>query len=80
MSKEQDVVEIARKKLSELAHDVRHPLATFQSFLHILEMQEYNMNSNDLKELAQEVEASLQKSLENIDLHIKSLMAEWKDH
>jgi len=63
----------AVKVLGDLAHSLRNPFATMQSFLNILEMEEYNFDPEGLKEVSSALQNTVDKSLKLIDEKIIEL-------
>jgi signal transduction histidine kinase len=64
--------------LSELSHGLRNPFATIQSYLNILEMEEYNFSAEELKEVSNILKETVENSLKNIDLKIAEIKEELK--
>ena len=64
---------IILKKLSQLNHDLRSPFATMQSLLNIMEMEDYNISREDLKEMAESLKVSVSNAIQNIDAKVLEL-------
>lgn len=64
------------KLLSELSHSMRNPFATMQSYLNILEMEDYKYEPDALKELSGILSGTVEKSIKVIDEKIAALKAE----
>lgn len=65
--------EEAAKTIARLAHDLRNPFATLQSFLNILEMEEYSFKPEELKELCASLQESVNRALNLIDERVKEI-------
>jgi signal transduction histidine kinase len=61
--------------LSELSHSLRNPFSTIQSYLNILEMEEYRFSPEELKEITMILKETVEKSF----LHIDAKIAELKE-
>lgn len=70
----------AAKVIARLVHDLRNPFATLQSFLNILEMEEYKFSPQELKELCGSLQDSVQRSLKLIDERVQSLNDQVKEN
>jgi signal transduction histidine kinase len=69
----QEWKEEAAKTIARLAHDLRNPFATLQSFLNILEMEEYNFKPEELKELCGSLQDAVTRALNLIDERVKEI-------
>ncbi|MDZ4839209.1 MAG: hypothetical protein SGJ04_04315 [Bacteroidota bacterium] len=56
-----------KSKLSKLNHDCRSPIATVDSFLSILDMSDYEMDQNELRDLCQSLNMTVHSGLALID-------------
>jgi len=63
----------AVKVLGELAHSLRNPFATVQSYLNILEMEDYIFDPEELKEVSFALKETVDKALKMIDEKIVEL-------
>jgi len=63
----------AVKVLGDLAHSLRNPFSTLQSYLNILEMDSYNIDSEELKMLTKSLQDTVDKSMKLIDEKILTL-------
>jgi len=63
----------AVKVLGQLAHSLRNPFATVQSYLNILEMEDYSFDAEELKEVSSALKDTVEKSLKLIDEKISDL-------
>ena len=63
----------AVKVLGGLAHSLRNPFSTLQSYLNILEMEGYNIDSEELKMLTKSLQDTVDKSMKLIDEKILTL-------
>ena len=63
----------AVKVLGDLAHSLRNPFSTLQSYLNILEMEGYNIDSEELKMLTKSLQDTVDKSMKLIDEKILTL-------
>ena len=59
--------------ISQIAHDMRSPFASLQSFLNILEMEEYRFGPAELKEIAEMLKDSSEKALAKVDSGLDEL-------
>jgi len=57
----------AVKILGDLAHSLRNPFSTLQSYINILEMEEYKCDSEELKMLTKSLQETVDKSIKLID-------------
>ena len=55
------------------SHAIRSPLVSIQSFLGVLEMSNYDMEKEEMKEMVEEVKLSSSKLLSIVDKMLKSL-------
>jgi signal transduction histidine kinase len=63
----------AARTIARLAHDLRNPFATLQSFLNILEMEEYTFKPDELKELCGSLQDAVTRALTLIDERVKEI-------
>ncbi len=63
----------AVKVLGDLAHALRNPFSTLQSYINILEMEEYKFDPEGLKELTKSLQETVDKSIKLIDEKIMAL-------
>jgi signal transduction histidine kinase len=59
--------------LRELSHSMRNPFSTIQSYLNILEMEEYTYTPEALKELTNILRETVDRSFKHIDEKILEL-------
>jgi signal transduction histidine kinase len=59
--------------LAELSHSLRNPFSTVQSYLNILEMEDYKYTPEELKEITDMLRDTVDKSFQNIDAKIAEL-------
>ena len=57
----------AVKILGDLAHSLRNPFSTLQSYINILEMEDYKCDSEELKMLTKSLQETVDKSIKLID-------------
>ena len=63
----------AIKVLGDLAHSLRNPFSTIQSYINILEMEEYKFEQHELKELTARLQDTIDKSIKLIDEQVSVL-------
>ena len=64
------------KVLSELSHSLRNPFATIQSYLNILEMENYQYSPEELKEISRILKETVERTIPVIDEKIATLKEE----
>jgi len=63
----------AVKVLGDLAHSLRNPFSTLQSYINILEMEDYSTDPEELKMLTKSLQETVDKSIKLIDEKILAL-------
>jgi light-regulated signal transduction histidine kinase (bacteriophytochrome) len=53
--------------LAQLSHSLRNPFSTIQSYLNILEMEEYTYSPEELKDITLILKETVEKSIKTID-------------
>jgi signal transduction histidine kinase len=59
--------------LADLTHSLRNPFSTIQSYLNILEMDDYNYSPEALKDITKILRETVEKSFKHIDERIAVL-------
>jgi len=62
--------------VADLSHSMRNPFSTMQSYLNILEMEDYNYTPEGLKEITDILRDTVEKSFKHIDEKIAVLREE----
>ena len=61
------------KKVDKLIHDVRSPLASIQSFINIIALDDYDVPRAELENLCEALTEGISRSLEKIEGSSKEL-------